>query len=247
MHLIERLYSAEFDFAERDCEPSKQLLVASIPRSGSTIFCETLWETGVLGAPMEYLAIPNRTGLYNRLGSKDWVDYWNKVKRVRTSDSGVFTSKIFSANLVEIAKEHKDLYPLIKPTHIVFLTRDDVNRQAISFSRAVQTGAWFANAKSRRDEEYNVEQISHYVKDINNQKLFWEDVFVKIGVNVLRLTYEQFLADREGVANSVVDFLGEKPDPSKRIALPTIDVQRDEQTEQWLTKYLTEAQEPSIS
>src|SRR5215472_13088957 len=35
-------------------------IVASSPRCGSTFFCKELWQTGVLGAPTEYINYRNR-------------------------------------------------------------------------------------------------------------------------------------------------------------------------------------------
>ena len=43
---------------------TRTLVVASTPRCGSTMFCRTLWETGMVGAPKEY---------FNPTQRRDWM------------------------------------------------------------------------------------------------------------------------------------------------------------------------------
>ena len=43
--------------------PSKTLLIASAPRTGSTLLCRLLWSTGEVGRPKEYL---------NPMQVRDW-------------------------------------------------------------------------------------------------------------------------------------------------------------------------------
>jgi trehalose 2-sulfotransferase len=57
MHVINRLYMAEFDFRTK-VEQRLSYMIATVPRSGSTYFAIQMWRTGVLGAPMEYLNFP---------------------------------------------------------------------------------------------------------------------------------------------------------------------------------------------
>jgi hypothetical protein len=51
---IETGYEAECDFPPHRPPPSHPYLLASVPRSGSTYGSHILWQTGCLGAPLEY-------------------------------------------------------------------------------------------------------------------------------------------------------------------------------------------------
>lgn len=54
-HVIRTLYDADADFNRFGRAPVGTYMLATLPRSGS-IFCAIrLWQTGLLGAPMEYL------------------------------------------------------------------------------------------------------------------------------------------------------------------------------------------------
>ncbi|UXA61015.1 DUF6065 family protein [Xanthomonas prunicola] len=59
MHRISPIYTADFDF-DGAITPRLKVMVAAIPRSGSTYFCLDLWRSGAFGAPAEYLNLMNR-------------------------------------------------------------------------------------------------------------------------------------------------------------------------------------------
>src|SRR5215831_8187977 len=85
--------SVRYDFA-RSTEPDRAYIVASSYRSGSTHLCRCLWETGVMGAPWEYLNFENEMrAMWGRLGAKGPADYLAKLLAHRTSSNGVFGMK----------------------------------------------------------------------------------------------------------------------------------------------------------
>lgn len=65
---VETGYEAEFDFPLRPSPPPRPYLLASTPRSGSTYVSHLFWQTGCLGAPLEYCNF-EPTGPYGSL----WV------------------------------------------------------------------------------------------------------------------------------------------------------------------------------
>lgn len=238
MHIIHRLYSEEFDFPPYEDEPSKTVMVATMPRSGSTFFVESLWKTGRLGSPMEYASIRNRWKLYERFGSEDWCDYWRKLQRLRTSPNGVFGYKMFVSNWLEISRKQPELFKKVTSTHIVYLTREDLLGQAISQSRAMQSEAWFSGVNTKKEIQYNDEHITACMRAIQREKSVWENVFKIMKADVCRVSYEQFLADQSGVLRSIADFVGVDLDKDAELGLPFIGVQRDAITEEWRARYL---------
>jgi trehalose 2-sulfotransferase len=246
MHTIQRLYSGEFDFPARTEAPSVRLMLAGTPRSGSTVFAEQLWKTGVLGAPLEYLALPNRRELYARLKSTDWLDYWDKVRLLRTSPNGVFSYKMFVANLMQIIQNQPELYDRLWPTHIVYLTREDELGQAISFFRARTTGAWFANCKSDVSR-YNGRAIRQCLFDIRAQNAFWERFFISCDADVLRVRYEDVFRHSGAVDARIARHAGVELSDTARITLPMLEVQRDHTTDVFRSLYLAEFGDPATS
>ena len=240
MHIINRLYSAEYDYPEANLPPEKSVMIASLPRSGSTIFCEHMWRSGCLGAPMEYPAIPYSSDLYSRRRSDSAEDYWRKVQSRRTSPNGIFSYKIFVNNLLNISREHPGLYRQMEATHIVYMTREDELGQAISHSRAMRSGIWFSGVNRRDQVPYDAEHINKCLHHIGEQKAFWEDVFRKSGTRVHRVTYEAFLRDPEEAIHAVAAFVGVSIDPERHIDIPLISPQRDETTVEWRRRFLAD-------
>src|SRR5215469_751994 len=100
--------------------PVVSYLVCTEPRTGSTLLCDALAETGVAGRPDEYFFIPSReTDAYwmRRLGIADQSDYVDGVIREATTPNGVFGVKMHWAQVelfrgrlaAGLAKSHPDL------------------------------------------------------------------------------------------------------------------------------------------
>jgi trehalose 2-sulfotransferase len=239
MHIINRLYNSEFDFPVRDEPPKVELMIASTPRSGSTIFTEYLWSTGVLGAPMEYPALPNRKLLYDRLQCTDWVDYWSKLTKLRTSPNGVFSYKMFPVNWLHLARSARDVYAKVNPTHVIFLYREDVLGQAISRSRALRTNIWFAGSE-QKEVEYDENHISSCIKFNASEESFWKAVLERLELPVFKINYEDFMRDCDGSLKAICAHVGVEFDATQKKELPLISKQRDATTRIWRERYLNE-------
>lgn len=67
-HPFRKFYRTDFDFPNRSEEPVKTYFLSAIPRVGSTWFSLQLWKTGILGAPLEYLNLFDRSEDIQRFG-----------------------------------------------------------------------------------------------------------------------------------------------------------------------------------
>jgi LPS sulfotransferase NodH len=99
------MYTDRFDFQSWSGPPTKQLMIASVPRSGSTAFCLALWRTHLLGAPLEYL------NFQLMAGESRWTKllhyerkFWRELRRTRTDPNGVFSYKFFIQNYMKIGR-----------------------------------------------------------------------------------------------------------------------------------------------
>src|ERR1700753_662009 len=110
-------FGDRYDYPPIEGSPRLQLMIASIPRSGSTAFCNDLWNTGVLGAPMEYLNL-KWLGQQGRWGKEigDLLEYWRTLQTIRTSPNGVFSYKMFVGNYFSVLKCCPELLPSLAPT-----------------------------------------------------------------------------------------------------------------------------------
>jgi trehalose 2-sulfotransferase len=252
VHVINRLYSPEFDYPKYS-RKSVNYMIASLPRSGSTYFAIKLWRTGVLGAPMEYFnfgimpQIMKRFGFNEKnpsdLSDKQIVQYVRLLKGLRTSPNGMFGYKMFMPTFSDLLRYFPDIYGEIQPDIVIFLTRDDWVGQAISYSRAVMTKMWFANDPSPLASEalYNYDHIKSSLDTIKMQHDFWEGVFKQAKIDPIRVSYENLIASSHDVINDLLLEMGVSRH-FEELAIPLIEKQSDEVTEEWRSRFIDEHQ-----
>lgn len=239
MHISVRLYTTEFDFPVRKGPPATQLMIATMPRSGSTAFCLELWRTGLLGAPLEYVN-PKMTSLEPRWrGLCDQeLKYWKALQRCRTGPNGVFSYKFFVHEYVEVLRDRPKLISAISPTHVVYLTREDKVAQAISYSKAIRSGAWFANVARKKSCEYDEAHIQECMNALSRQEQAWEHVFDVTCTRPLRVTYEEFVAAPNAVVQAILKYVVAGPHMRKPLSIPQIETQRDSASDNWKERFL---------
>jgi LPS sulfotransferase NodH len=183
-------------------------MIASTPRSGSTFLGDALTDAGSFGAPFEYLHKRNRYRWTARFGSDDMSTLLGQIIAHRTSANGIFGLK---AHWNQFAP-HADLR-LFEPhgglERVVFIYRRDLAAQAISFLRAVQTWQWESGATPAGRARYQYDGIVHYAKEIRRQNQHWSDYFGSgFDLPLLRIVYEDMVADHEAGLRSVAEFIG---------------------------------------
>jgi LPS sulfotransferase NodH len=247
-HIIRRLYDAENDFNCFGRAPVGTYMLATLPRSGSTFCAIRLWQTGLLGAPMEYLNFRIMGDLLKRLGycpdrsghidSHQVRAYWSDVQRLRTSPNGMFSYKMFASIYREISKTHPDFLNELSPHYVVYLTRRDAVGQAISYSRAQRSRAWFSGMHNAPAVDYDYKHIRECLRSIEEQKCFWEKAFQITGAEPIRIFYEDLLDPATDVASFVLRTMGIKPCHESAIPVPMIMRQTDGISKEWRDRFL---------
>ena len=135
-------------------------VIASTPRSGSSLLAAGLVATGVAGRPEEYF-----TPDYIRSYKEDlklpvdcsWAEYLARVMAVAATENGVRGVKIHWRHVVSLARAlgfRGDpgvvLEALFPAAVFVNIVRADRRAQAISLFRAETTGEWFRSSGSSR-------------------------------------------------------------------------------------------------
>ena len=150
--------------------PERSYLVCATPRSGSTLVCHALTETGVAGCPEEYfLGVedqsirdhlgergigsdpPPRSPLWSRAAYDRYLDW---AFEAGTTGNGIFGAKLmwgYFGDFVSLLRNipaHRDtplaeLLPEVFPElTFVRVVRANKVRQAVSLWKAVQTATW---------------------------------------------------------------------------------------------------------
>lgn len=241
-------YEGKFDFAPRGGPPEIAYLLATVPRTGSSWFSHLLWETGCLGAPLEYLNFERAGPYYFASHSPDQqLRLWRSVLRRRTSPNGVFGVKCFPMQLQALEEANPRLLsevlstvlPRARRPRIVFLERKDRIAHAVSYARAIVSGVWRSEQESEANTEVEYSEIAvdRARKLIEDQLAAWERMFADLGVEPLRLSYEDAVAAPSEAVETVADHLGVRLDPDAAIAVPAVRKQAAADSAKWLERY----------
>jgi LPS sulfotransferase NodH len=135
-------------------------VIASTPRSGSSLLAAGLVATGVAGRPEEYFTPDHIASYKEDLGlpmNCSWDEYLAKVMRFAATENGIRGVKIHWRHVVVLARAlgfRGDpgvvLETLFPAAVFVNMVRVDRRAQAISLFRAETTGEWFRSPGSPR-------------------------------------------------------------------------------------------------
>ncbi|MEE3064266.1 MAG: Stf0 family sulfotransferase [Actinomycetota bacterium] len=135
-------------------------VIASTPRSGSSLLAAGLVATGVAGRPEEYFT-PDHIGAYKKdlklPMNCSWEEYLAKVTEFAATPNGVRGVKIHWRHVVSLAQtlglggDPGVVLEKLFPTAVfVNIVRADQRAQALSLFRAETTGEWFRSRGSSR-------------------------------------------------------------------------------------------------
>ena len=134
---------------------------------------------------------------------------------------------------------------LLPNLHFVYLSRDDLLGQAISWARAQQTAQYRSAQAVKRVAVYDAGLIRSQLTTIVRERAQWEAFFARTGIKPLRIVYEHFLEDRSSYMGRVADLMDvENPVVDKRRV--DVVIQRDAVTEAWKRRFHAENGDPNV-
>lgn len=222
-------------------EPRASYLVCSIPRSGSSLLCELLGSTGLAGAPAEFFHPDKMAALQRRWGVNELDDYLRELLARKTSPNGVFGTKAHRGQYQPLFGE-SDPRTLLPALRVVFITRRDRLRQAVSWVRALQTLKWVtpAGPREERPEVFDHEHITQKLVRIDREEEEWESLFDRHGIEPHRVVYEEFVDAQEQTVRAVLDALDVDAPADLHLPPPALDRQADQLSDEWAERYLSE-------
>ena len=230
-------YLDKFDFPLFHETPPLKYMVATVPRSGSTFFANTIWSTGCLGCPLEYTNLRGVGLMRDRFRHMQSKDYWTQVQKIRTSPNGIFGFKTFVPDLVDILRSQPDLLPLVDSRLVIYFTRRDKVAQAVSYYLASKTGRWSFDSSLPGAVEFDFNSIEFYLNLIDVQERDWETLFRVTDTHPLRLYYEDFVNDPHRQTEVVAEYLDARLDPSLVIKTPLLKTQSDDANLRWICEF----------
>ncbi|MET7337593.1 Stf0 family sulfotransferase [Nonomuraea sp. NPDC005650] len=232
--------------------------VCATPRTGSSLLLGLLESTGVAGRPQAYFREPGEPMWAGRWGLPSTAGYDEYVRAALAAgrtDNGVFGAKLMWGTLDLVVDRLGAVHPGLAGhdvellerafgrTRFVYLWRDDVLAQAVSWLRAEQTRLWEADGEAEPGGHapgYDAAGIEELVERIGEHNAAWERWFASCGVQPHRVRYEDLDADQTGVTRGILAFLGLDLPEGRKIA-PSHRRQSDELNAAWIERYSRES------
>lgn len=241
--------------------PKKSYLILMSPRSGSTLLCAHLEKIG-FGRPTEGFNISIRA-LKERFGNN--VDFSNSYEHAVAAlnygtNNGVFGLKLSWIQFESFIRKARDLIGdnekflhdvdlldiFFPDTKLIRLKRRDKVKQAVSFSKAMQTGIWIEKVDASDDYKeyvlpphYNQDHIEALFDNLLAFDLSWEYFLRSNHKECLEVWYEDLAKDYVNTMTRICDFLGVKNNEEME---PPLKRQSDEISQQWVEKFQNQTQ-----
>ena len=249
---------------------ARTFVIASLPRTGSTLLGHLLRLTGEVGDPREYLNpmqvrdFEVRFGetTARRLGQRllrgpaiglATRGHWNqerlgrylaRVRMRRTGPSGWFGLKLHWHHLrFWFLDRGWPVAEVLGPERWIWIRREDRVAQAVSWARALQTGRWASHQRALLPAVYRPRQISRLLHTIEANERAWQEFFERRGIEPLELIYEELVVAPGPQIAAVLARLGVAASPPKIDGLSHAR-QGDATNARWIARFQAEAGRP---
>lgn len=238
-------------------------LICSTPRTGSTLLCGLMSSTTVAGRPESYFRQPDEELWANRWdivrssdGAFEYAEFVRAALAAGRTDNGMFAARIMWGTMDYLVDRLGTVCPALAGgdlgllnlvfghTRFIYLHREDVLAQAVSWHRAEQTNVWHEavqeeSKQPEREPSFDFDQICSFVQTIGEHNSAWRAWFSAVGVRPHTVRYEDLDAEPVGVAREVLDFLGLELPPGRLIRTRHRRL-ADEVNAQWIDRYRAE-------
>lgn len=233
-------------------------------RSGSTLLCDGLVQTGVAGLPGEHFNLMDTKNLQELYSLENYTDLKAEIHRLGTGPNGIFGIKhcrhaTIHGGLMEELRLLQGLGPEVDEQTIfadlfpncqhIFLTRRNKIRQAVSWWKAIKDGVWHLKQGEGQsfgegfwEENYVPDALTHLYKEIMLKECNIQEYFSRYDIQPLTLVYEDMIEDFPGTIQRVLDYLGIEEAP-KVIPEKLLARTANAESEKWVQRFRKEIQE----
>ncbi len=248
-------------------------IICATPRSGTTLLCDLLTDTGVAGCPdsffrletlrwwADYLAVP----VAGWTGEHDFDQaFLRAVLREGSAAGEVFGMRLMWELVGFLSTRLDRLYPGLSsdsarlrtafgPISYVYLSREDKLAQAISRIKAEQSGLWHIDADSSERERlkpaqapvYDAHRLAQQVAEYERDAVAWESWFAQQQIEPRRITYEELSSQPRATLAAVLSAIGLDPLIAGTVKPRTAKL-ADRESEEWAARFRTQtAHHPS--
>ncbi len=225
----------------------RRYIIASTPRSGSSLLCEGLCASGVAGRPAEVFAPDFREPWCSRWSVRrdaPFAEYLEAALRFGTTPNGIYATKIQWMHVPVLAADARYIGPPEGALHSLFpgatfvnIVRRDRRAQAISWFRACETNEWFRTESTIAPSDFmrplDTKRVRDLERHLDGQQSSWERYFRDRNIRPLIIEYERLANNYRGEIVRVLAFLG--LDRTRGLEIPNARLlrQADSTSEAW--------------
>jgi LPS sulfotransferase NodH len=238
--------------------PQLTCVICTFPRTGSSLLSYSLKDSGLAGRPEEYFGPTDEARF-----ARDWAlpahyslrSYLKSIANETMTENGVLAVKLFMPHLSHLLRRAQaEFGPGLSDNELmetcfpnpryIFLRRNDLVRQAVSFMRAINTfqfesghpqvgGGTVPEALLNPD----LAKITAYVDTFRRQEREWREFFEQNQISAHEIVYEDLAADYEPTVLATLGALGVVPPAGLVLPPPRLVRQSDEVTDQIAARY----------
>ena len=227
----------------------KQVILCFTNRCGSNWLAELLYATELMGLADEFFNTERIQADCVDCGLNSLDDFVRHLPGNHSTLNKIFATKLSWDQLYFLSRT-KVLPWIIPNPQFIYIVRDDVAAQALSFLVAQQTGQWKSNWNSGLNGKIELadisnEQIIMAISEILFAQSKFELYFEMLKLNPCRIHYEDLLAKPEFIIARILQYM-KIPAPKKmeiNSAKLQLEKQRDEQSEKRLARFHRETED----
>lgn len=245
----------------------KSYIICATPRSGTTLLCDLLTDTGLAGKPDSFFQLQSRQWWAKRLNvpSINWTNesafdrtFLEAIIQRGKSKTPVFGMRLMWSDLKALNKRLKVLYPessnnkgeiqnVFGPTLFIHLSRKDKVAQAVSRVKAEQSGLWHVDDKGNERERlklgkaliYDAAVLSNQILEYEKHDLEWSHWFIQNKIQPVCISYEELSKNPQNVLKTILSALGQSTDIVGTIK-PRTSKLADNKSKEWIKRFRTE-------
>ncbi len=241
-------------------EPILSYTVWFSQRTGSTLLCKALEETGIAGKPNEWLYLAGEEDLVEFYHVSNPTELQKHLWEIGSTPNSVFGLKhgLYEPNFTRLLSLMRQ-FPGCpeKPSRGViwqnafpncrhiFMTRRNKVRLAVSWWKAIKSQEWHRKTGETPkavdlEGEYLYEAILQLFHESAMREAGMQEFFSEARIAPLTIVYEDFILDYEQTVRNVLDYLG--IDPTVKIIEPYYERLADEVSDAWAERFRQELQ-----
>ena len=246
---------------------ARSYIICATPRSGSTLLCDLLHDTGVAGNPHSF---------FRREDFAEWAEefnvavaqwpeqqafdqpYLDAVVKYGTRATGLFGMRVMWESLGNLSTRLEALFPGLAndsarfqsafgPSVFLHLSREDKVAQAVSCWKAQQTGLWHVDADGTERERlkpgqpprFDAKELSKLVTELQDHDAAWARWFARQGVVPVSITYEMLSSQPQTTLALILSALGQDKTIAETVAPRTAKL-ADRENLEWAARFRAE-------